>query len=224
MNRASEAVPRIDLSACDREPIHIVGSVQPHGFLLALDPRTLAVVQASANAPVAAGTALERAVPELAALARRYLDGAETDGALYLRTVTLDSLPGTGAARQAYEVAAHRVDDLLVMELEETDDSAGDSGLDALTPRLRAFVQRLHAARSVEDLCQLLAEDVRHVTGFDRALVYRFDRDWHGTVLAEDGNGALPSYLDLRFPASDIPAQARELYRRNRLRIIPDAG
>ncbi|WP_405029855.1 ATP-binding protein [Methylobacterium sp. BE186] len=219
----SDAAPRLDLSACDREPIHIVGSVQPHGFLLALDARTLVVAQASANAPAAApvGTGLEEAYPELAALVRRYLDeAADHDGALYLRTVT----HGSGSTRQAYEVAAHRVDDLVVLELEEIEDDRGESGLDALTPRLRAFVQRLHAARSVEDLCQLLAEDIRHITGFDRALVYRFDRDWHGTVLAEDGNGVLPSYLDLRFPASDIPAQARELYRRNRLRIIPDAG
>ena len=223
MNRASEAAPRIDLTACEREPIHIVGSVQPHGFLLALDARTLVIAQASANAPVAAsiGTALEAIFPELAALARRFLDGGgEPDGAQYLRTVTL----GSGATRQAYEVAAHRVDDLLVLELEETDDASGEAGLDALNPRLRAFVQRLHTAPNVEDLCQLLAADIRHITGFDRALVYRFDRDWHGTVLAESGNGVLPSYLDLRFPASDIPAQARELYRRNRLRIIPDAG
>ncbi|MGT2480964.1 GAF domain-containing protein [Methylobacterium oryzae CBMB20] len=221
--RSDAAQNDIDLTACDREPIHIVGSVQPHGFLLALDLPALRIVQASANAPAAApvGATLDRALPELDAIVRCFLDGGNRqDGATSLRTVTL----GSGSARQAYEVAAHRVGDLIVLELEEVADPSGDAGLDALTPRLRAFVERLHAARSVEDLCQFLAEDIRHLTGFDRALVYRFDRDWHGTVLAEDGNGVLPSYLDLRFPASDIPAQARELYRRNRLRIIPDAG
>ncbi|CAO4181206.1 histidine kinase [Methylorubrum populi] len=224
MNQQGERTrEQVDLTACDREPIHVVGSVQPHGFLLSLDMPDLTVVQASANAPEAAavGSSLEVAFPELAAIVRRYLrDAAHQDGAVYLRTVTL----GPEDGRQAYEVAAHGVDGLVVLELEETDDASGEAGLDALTPRLRAFVERLNAARGVEDLCQLLAEDIRHVTGFDRALVYRFDRDWHGTVLAEDGNGVLPSYLDLRFPASDIPAQARELYRRNRLRIIPDAG
>ncbi len=221
--RSDAAQNDVDLTACDREPIHIVGSVQPHGFLLALDLPALRIVQASANAPAAAqvGATLDSAFPELDATIRHYLDGdRQQDGATYLRTVTL----GSGSTHQAYEAAAHRVDDLVVLELEETAASSGDAGLDALTPRLRAFVERLHAARSVEDLCQLLAQDIRHVTGFDRALVYRFDRDWHGTVLAEDSNGVLPSYLDLRFPASDIPAQARELYRRNRLRIIPDAG
>ncbi|CAO4154233.1 ATPase [Methylorubrum extorquens] len=223
LNDAIAGTARINLTACDREPIDIVSSVQPHGFLLSLDTRNLTIAQASANAPMAAsvGSTLEGAFPELAALVRRYLDeAAEPDVAHYLRTVTLIF----GTTRQAYEVAAHRVGDLVVLELEETDETSGEAGLDALNPRLRAFVQRLHTARSVEDLCQLVAEDIRHVTGFDRALVYRFDRDWHGTVLAEDGNGILPSYLDLRFPASDIPAQARELYRRNRLRIIPDAS
>lgn len=222
MKPRMDTMPRIDLTACDREPIHIVGSVQPHGFLLTLDAASLVVAQASANAParVVAGASLDAVLPELVAVVRRYLDAAPAeDGAHYLRTVTL----GPAGARQTYEVAAHRVDDLVVLELEEADASV-EEGLDALTPRLRAFVQRLRVARSIEELCDIVAEDIRHITGFDRALVYRFDRDWHGTVLAENGNGALPSYLDLRFPASDIPAQARELYRRNRLRIIPDAG
>ncbi|MCJ2126175.1 ATP-binding protein [Methylobacterium sp. J-077] len=223
MHQGSDAAPNLDLTSCDREPIHVVGSVQPHGFLLALEARTLMIVQASANAPAPAvvGATLDVAFPHLAAIVRRHLDEAgPLAGASYLCTVTLTA----DAARLTYEVAAHRVDDLVVLELEEIDPSTMGVGLDVLTPRLRTFVERLQTARTVEDLCQLVAEDIRQVTGLDRALVYRFNRDWHGTVLAEDGNGVLPSYLDLRFPASDIPAQARELYRRNRLRIIPDAG
>ncbi|GJD31540.1 Phytochrome-like protein cph1 [Methylobacterium adhaesivum] len=221
MKPRTETPPQIDLTACDREPIHIVGSVQPHGFLLSLDAETLAIAQASENVPAHAqvGARLDAVLPELVAVVRRYLDDPpKEDGAHYLRTVTLI---GTGLT---YEVAAHRVDGLVVLELEEIDGADIEAGLDALTPRLRAFVQSLRVAPSIEELCEIVATDIRHITGFDRALVYRFDRDWHGTVLAESGNGVLPSYLDLRFPASDIPAQARELYRRNRLRIIPDAG
>lgn len=223
MYRHTDVAQLPDLTVCDREPIHIAGSIQPHGFLLALDARTLEITQASANAPDAAavGASLETAFRHLAVIVRRHLEEAGAqDGAAYLRTVTLI----TDAVHQSYEVAAYRIDGLVVLELEEIDAAAMGVGLDVLTPRLRAFVERLHAARTVEELCSLIARDIRHVTGFDRALVYRFDRDWHGTVVAEDGNGALPSYLDLRFPASDIPVQARELYRRNRLRIIPDAG
>jgi light-regulated signal transduction histidine kinase (bacteriophytochrome) len=73
-------------------------------------------------------------------------------------------------------------------------------------------------------LTGLAADEVRRITGFDRVLVYRFDANWDGHVIAESRNDELPSYLDLWFPASDIPAQARELYRLNRLRLIADAG
>ena len=223
LDRRIDAASRLDLTACDREPIHIVGSVQPHGFLLTLDADSLVIEQASDNAPAGAkvGAGLSAVFPELVAVVRRYLDASQAEeGANYLRTVIL----GAETAAQAYEVAAHRVGQLVVLELEEVAEGSAEAGLDAYSPRLRAFVQRLRLASSVGDLCTIVAEDIRHITGFDRVLVYRFDRDWHGTVLAEDGNGSLPSYLDLRFPASDIPVQARELYRRNRLRIIPDAG
>ena len=80
----------------------------------------------------------------------------------------------------------------------------------------------IESAATVEDLCRLGAAHMRRLTGFDRTLVYQFDPGWNGIVVAEDGNGLLPSYLDLRFPESDIPAQARELYRRNRVRLIAD--
>ncbi|MFE1600677.1 ATP-binding protein [Methylobacterium sp. ID0610] len=218
------------LTACDREPIHILGSIQPHGFLLAAQGPDLRIVQASANVPGRSGwTAadlpgqpLGAAFPELIEpVAAGLAAHPDRDGARYLRTLTLD----TAAGRATYDLALHRSDGLTVLELEEVTDAAGmNASLDALHPRLTAFVEGLHGAGSVAELCRLLARDIRHITAFDRALVYRFDRDWNGTVVAEDGNGVLPSYLDLRFPASDIPAQARELYRRNRLRIIPDAG
>ncbi|GJD49521.1 Phytochrome-like protein cph1 [Methylobacterium crusticola] len=230
MSETARARQSADLSACDREPIHILGSIQPHGFLLALEGPEHRIVQASANAAAMArgrsvpvlGRPLGEVFPALAdLLAPAARAEAPRDGAAYLRTVSLPTDEGV----RAFDVAAHGSGDLTLLELEEAsgEDSAGAS-LDALYPRLSAFVEGLHAAPSVAELCALVARDIRHVTGFDRALVYRFDRDGHGTVVAEDGNGVLPSYLDLRFPASDIPAQARELYRRNRLRIIPDAG
>ncbi|CAO4162839.1 ATP-binding protein [Methylorubrum aminovorans] len=223
-----------DLTACDREPIHLLGTLQPHGFLLVLEGPDLRIVQASANLPdrpgrpaaerleEVLGQSIRTAFPEAVPALESYLAQAQpSEGAAYLTTLALESGEGPGS----YDLAAHRVGDLVVLEFEAVaSEAASIQSLDALYPRLNAFVEGLHAAGSVAELCALLASDVRHITGFDRALVYRFDRDWHGTVVAEAGNGRLPSYLDLRFPASDIPAQARELYRRNRLRIIPDAG
>ena len=115
MNLRSGAAQRLDLTACDREPIHIVGSVQPHGFLLSLDVRSLAIVQASANAPAAAvvGTDLDAALPEVAAVVRRHLAAAEPqDGALYLRTVTLET-NGAVTPEDAVALAARILQDQL---------------------------------------------------------------------------------------------------------------
>ena len=69
----------------------------------------------------------------------------------------------------------------------------------------------------------MLARDVRTVTGYDRVMVYRFDAEWNGEVIAEDRRPDLEPFFGLRYPASDIPAQARALYATNWMRIIPDA-
>ncbi|MCB5174532.1 PAS domain-containing protein [Microvirga lenta] len=222
-----QTTPDIDLTACEREPIHIPGSIQPHGILLALRSTDRALVYASAN--IASLLGLEPAavlgrpfgdvMPDLAARFDGDLaEPAQQGTSRYLRTITLETKQG----ERAFDAVLHRSGDYTVLELEEV--PAGSSAsLDTLYPTLRRFVEQLQTATTIDDLCRVAAQDIRRLTGFDRVLVYRFDEQWNGTVIAEDRNENLPSYLDLRFPASDIPAQARELYRRNRLRIIPDA-
>jgi two-component system, chemotaxis family, sensor kinase Cph1 len=223
---AGTTMPDLDLTACEREPIHIPGSIQPHGFLLSIRLPDTSVIHASANAAsilglepdAVLGRTLMEVLPELAAdIDTDLRDMGPKGGSHYLRTVALDRSTG----RRSFDVALHRSGGYAVLELEEVNGAA--PSLDALNPNLRQFVEQLGGAFTTESLCQLAAADVRRLTGFDRVLVYRFDENWNGTVIAEDRNENLPSYLDLRFPASDIPAQARELYRRNRLRIIPNA-
>lgn len=222
------ASQEIDLTACEREPIHIPGSIQPHGILIAVSSADGSIAHASINTESVLGldaaSLLKRpfreALPELAALIDTNSDEPPFgDDARSIRTVRLE----TPAGAMLFDAVVFRSGNYTVVELEATPSNAV-SGLDALYPTLRRFVEQLQSAPSMDILCRLAAEDIRRMTGFDRVLIYRFDEQWNGTVIAEDRNEALPSYLDLRFPASDIPAQARELYRRNRLRIIPDAG
>src|SRR5690606_17996009 len=89
---------------------------------------------------------------------------------------------------------------------------------------LEGMLAGMEAAQDMSSLLQLAAEETRRITGFDRVMIYQFDADWNGNVVAEVRNARFPSYLGLRFPASDIPRQARELYRRNRLRLIARAN
>ncbi|HYD99825.1 MAG TPA: ATP-binding protein [Alphaproteobacteria bacterium] len=222
----ASAGPALDpdvLDTCEREPIRIPGSIQPHGVLLAVD-RGLVLRQASANAaPVLGGeveAALGRplALPAEAwpAIARELAEGLAEGGHL-LRNLSLPA-PGGPAL---HHLVAHRSGERLILEIEP---AAAEAAVLDQQRIVAGFLEDLASANSIEAMTALAAREVRRITGFDRVLVYRFDAAWNGTVVAEDRNEALPSYLDLRFPASDIPAQARELYRLNRLRLIPDSA
>jgi chemotaxis family two-component system sensor kinase Cph1 len=218
----------IDLAGCDREPIHVPGSIQPHGLLFVLAAADATVLQASENVAEVLGRpvshVLGRPLAEVLgaavadALIGRLDRAPERDRPVLLRTVRLDTAAG---GPRAFHAVAHRTGGGVVLELEA--DATADDPADPY-PVLDAFAGRAERAASVADLARAAAEEVRRLTGFDRVLVYQFDPDGHGTVVGEDRNDRLPALLHHRFPASDIPAQARELYRHNRLRIIPDAG
>lgn len=218
----------LDLNSCAREPIHIPGSIQPHGILIAVDLASMTIAYVSANTVAVLGqdaaSLLNRpfraTLPKLAAMVETEIAEPPSLGnARYIRTVRLHTLAGD----TLFDAVVSRSGSYAVLELEEVPFNT-ISSIDALYPTLRRFVEQLQSISSIDTLCRLASEDIRRMTGFDRVLIYRFDDQWNGTVIAEDRNETLPSYLDLRFPASDIPAQARELYRRNRLRIIPDAN
>ncbi|KAA0585239.1 GAF domain-containing protein (plasmid) [Azospirillum oryzae] len=213
----------LDLDACAREPIHIPGSIQPHGHLLAVEADSLRLVCASAEAE----TVLNRPPAEAFGLpVDRLIDAGSLVSlvrglrAAPAEPVQLDILHLRGGGD--FQAIAHRTGDLVILELEELAPT-GVGTLEALYPQMREGIRRMQAAHDFDALLAITAEEVRSLTGFDRVLIYRFDEQWNGTVIAEDGNGNLPSYRGLRFPASDIPQQARRLYALNRLRLIADA-
>ncbi|MEX0408568.1 ATP-binding protein [Aquibium sp. LZ166] len=207
-----------DLEACAREPIHIPGAIQPHGVLLVLDRSDLTILQASRNAASMLGASIEagaRLADILPDIAREISDEMSLEESGFQQQFDIGGRP--------MNAAAHRSGETLLLEL-ETVPVDGERSVERLFPRLRRFADSLAAARDDQGAAELLARHIRGLTGFDRVLVYRFDEEWNGHVIGEDGNGVLPSYLGLRFPAGDIPAQARQLYRLNRVRIIPDVN
>jgi len=207
----ADALPS-DLAACDLEPIRWPGAIQPHGRMLVLDAQTLQPVAASAGWP-----ASERAAM-LEALDRTALSSLPAAG-VGTSPIGLGRLQLPGGAVQ--EVSAHRTPTHVIVECEDA--CAMDHGPARFYALARNFLARLNEARDLPALCLLAAEEMRRVSGFGRALVYRFDDDGHGEVLAESLEPDYDSYLGHHFPASDIPRQARALYLLNHFRLIPDA-
>lgn len=227
---SSFAATLIDESRCAQEPIHIPGSVQPHGVLVVLSEPELTVVQVSANIesllgiPVAnaCGSAVSSILgPTAADRLEHALHGGD-NGPL---KNPLHFMLGAGDGEPVeFECVMHRCGARIVVELEPYLHSVSPNRIDPFG-HVREPIERMEAAPDIATLVRNAAEAVRLISGFDRSLVYRFNEDWHGDVISESTNGVLPvAYLGLRFPAGDIPEQARRLYLLNPLRLIADVG
>jgi light-regulated signal transduction histidine kinase (bacteriophytochrome) len=228
----------VDLDNCAREPIHVPGSIQPRGVLLSVSEPDLLVVQASENLAGLTGVAWSDAlgrpladvigVPQAGAVVR----SASAFGDLRERNpveITLDVDGGPVPV----DAILHRA----VLE------GGGDGTVPPLTnlvvelepargPRpfsfpntyqaVRSAVTELNRASTLQELYDTAAQAVRSLTGFDRVMVYRYDADYNGEVVAEAKAEHLNPFLGLHYPASDIPAQARALYEKNWIRLISD--
>lgn len=227
IERRSQTLP-VDPALCEREPIHIPGAVQPHAVMLTCDPESFVVQVCSDNV----GDALETADPatligepletlvsaELALALREALAAGElADPALPFRSSTR-----LGRASTPFAVSAHVHDERLVLELERVPERPED--FEAATPlQAQSAVTRLRGADTLAGAAQAAARAIRAMTRFERVLVYRFDPDWNGEAIAEDKTADWEqSLLGLRFPASDIPAQARALYAKSTSRFVVD--
>lgn len=211
----------VTLDNCEREPIHIPGAIQGHGVLLSCRGDDLIVQQASANTVELLGAPAD----EILGLGAPSLFD-EVTGREILRYVDRTSMPESRSIRFvarsgcAGTAIIHFSGEALVLELEPGTD--GESG--TFDPRLRRSLAPLQSARSVEALSRSAANEVRSLTGFDRVMVYRFDSEWNGEVVAEAKRDNLEPFLGLHYPASDIPPQARRLYTENWLRLIADVA
>lgn len=225
VDRRSRAEP-IDASICEREPIHIPGNVQPHAAMLAVDPTTFLICACSDNLVDMAGVRpadvlgreLGAVLPEGAAARLRH---AVEAGGLTVPTRPWRDTVRFGAEERCFALTAHLNDGRLVVELEMLPERPEDFGA-ATAAQAQDAVNRIRAAPTLVDAAAACADEIRAMTGFERVLVYRFDADWNGEALGESRVEGYPSLLGLRFPASDIPAQARALYTEAPARFVVD--
>lgn len=210
----------VDLSNCDREPIHILGTIQPFGFLIATAP-DWTIARASANTADHIGLGGD-------GLLGRKLGEIIEDNALHAIRNRATMLRTPDAVERLFalklrpehppfDVAVHLSGDGVVVEAEPgRQDDVDAAGL------VRSMIHRLGQSDNMTNFLRDAVRQVRALTGFDRVMVYRFDRSGSGEVVAEALQAGVDSFLGLNYPASDIPAQARALYLRSVFRIIAD--
>ena len=212
---------QVDLTNCDREPIHQLGAIQPIGFMVVLSSDWL-VSRVSANFGEFFPITCEAAIgtPIL---------GLFTGDAVHALRNRLSLLRGPDAIERifgcvlgnddkSFDIALHMSGGRVVIEGEPTTEKHyGDA-----TGTVRGMITRLDQATDLDAFFNEGSRQVRALTGFDRVMVYRFDPDGSGHVVAESARSGIGSFLGLHYPPSDIPAQARELYKRSLLRVIVD--
>ncbi|BCH62269.1 GAF domain-containing protein [Agrobacterium vitis] len=209
-----------NLTVCDREPITRLDEIQNFAFLIAMS-NDWTIVRASENCEKffkvkpqeLLGTRFDRWISEIALhdIRNRMAILASTTGERIFDLKLVQGLPNV-------DLSIHFQGDLLIIEGERTQKA---ERVEAAS-MVRAMAARLLKSPTIAKFHHDTARQVLAITGFDRVMIYQFDTEGHGEVIAESARAGMESFLGLHYPASDIPRQARELYLRNPFRIIAD--
>ncbi|MBK5374699.1 GAF domain-containing protein [Pseudomonas sp. TH43] len=211
------------LANCADEPIRFPGAIQPHGLLLTLSEPALTIIQVSANVETLLGREPESLIGQPLEQLIGAAEAAQVREAL-LQPALSDTPPLLFRLNgSAFEGLLHRHQGVLILELEIHVDNFQPRNVAGNQTHLGRMLQRLQAATTLQALYDISVKEIQAMTGYDRVLIYRFEEEGHGQVIAEASDPSMEVFNGLFFPASDIPEQARELYRTNWLRIIPNA-
>ncbi len=210
---------KVDIASCDKEPIHIIGRIQSHGFFALLDAESLQIEQVSENIQNLVGlppqtllsTTLAQAEAPLLKEIYQYLNtGPQQGNLLKLEGINYVCFINTHGSKLFLEFEPVNSTDLTALFHQQ-----------GVSTKIS---NELRNAQSSTRLSCILTEKLRWFLGYDRVMIYKFDKDWNGHVIAESLSPGTHSYLNHHFPASDIPAQAREMLMIQQVRQIPDVA
>ncbi|MGK7922083.1 MAG: GAF domain-containing protein, partial [Trichodesmium sp.] len=216
----------VDLGIQYKEQIHLSGQIQPHGVLLVLQEPELKILQASNNT-------LELFDIPAAELINQNLSSLFSDKQIEKLSRSLENnhqLKKVNPVELSFDTKdrsflcdgiIHRSGNVLIIELEPVISKSNISFLNFYHV-VREAAAKMQGAADLKSLCQIMVAEIRKITGFDRVMVYRFDSQDSGCVIAEDKIESLEPMLGLNYPSLDIPPQARRIFTVNSLRLIAD--
>lgn len=214
----------IDLTNCDREPIHIPGTIQPHGAMIVLGDDGLVTFVSDNLDRFLGDTNRDYVGAQLAdvvgaKVSHDIANAVARAGPGHVGGVVLKARLADG--RHAADITAHRYEGRTFLEFEPPA-SADDT--EVALHLTQSLVRRVDGLKDFDSLFRAVARLVSAMLGYDRVMVYRFLHNGAGRVVAEARDPALTSFLGQHFPVSDIPVQARKLYVKNWVRVIGDAS
>nr|WP_208492251.1 ATP-binding protein [aff. Roholtiella sp. LEGE 12411] len=217
----------VNLINCDLEPIHLPGSIQAHGIILVLKEPELTILQCSNNTRHFFNLSPEELLNQplnklLESEQIHFLQDCLLQEDLQF-TNPIEFTIKSDNEYLHFDGIIHRNNQLLILELEPAFLEKSNAFF-KFYHLVKIAISKLQVASTVTEVSQILVKEVKKITGFDRVMVYRFDDDSNGIVIADDKPEYLASYLGLHYPAFDIPQPARELFSQNWLRLIPDAN
>ena len=211
-----------DSDFCGSVPIHVINLIQPYGVLVVFERNTNVILQISENASKIFGKTFQEMI------------GTALDEYLSpecLKVISERALSSYAASKiplvwqvneKDYLTLMHYQEKYIVAEINlDVYDEKKQQTFVSVYQEIKIAMSLIQSAKTIEELAGYCATELKRISGFDKVMVYQFDPDWNGTVIAETLEDRMESYMGVTFPASDVPQQARLLYKKNPFRLIP---
>lgn len=210
----------VNLTNCDQEQIHIPAAIQPHGVLIVLEKAFLKIIQISDNfndfLNINSSNLINSSIANLIGIDQTELIekclNRDFSTINPLRIIINDSI---------FNCIVHEINNSIILELEVVD-TQQNSDFFGFYQMTRGIIADMQKAFNLTELSEIIVKNIRDLTGFDRVMVYHFDEDESGHIIAENKREDLESFYGLHYPRTDVPKPARRLYLLNYIRLIPD--
>lgn len=217
-----KAKNKFDSELCGSLPVHRINLIQPYGYLIVLDKNTLQVIQCSENIEELTGINSRDFIQQSF---QKFIRKNDTEAILNLNHSVDEDLPlsislSFSGKSMPCMALIHTGDNYHILEIELT--RGTDKAFLDVYQRIRYSMAAINKETEIDKACAAVVSEMKEISRYQSVLMYRFDDDWNGTVIAELNDKGKDEFMGLKFPASDIPSQVRNLYLINPYRYIPN--
>jgi two-component system, chemotaxis family, sensor kinase Cph1 len=213
---------KTDAEFCGKVPLHQTNLIQPHGYLLVIDIKDFTILQVSENVEELLGKPAEELINTSL---EGYITQSDLDSVRHRFTYSGgEGIPFIFSFHSGERLAVIKFhESYFILEVDrEIRSLQKATSFIPIYQELKFIMAAIEKTSSINEACLIAIKELKRVSGFDKIMVYSFDEEWNGDVIAEVMEPGMDSYLGLKFPASDVPQQARALYLKMPYRLIPN--